>query len=492
MRAIREKGGHFLEMKGQMYFDIGDKRAWDKTSQALREGQAEIRKRLEQEEARRKESKSSSQCDNSSKVAQYKQIISDHRFLDYSKRVLESVYNPRSSAAANLPTTKSTPGFHTPDAVQHACGPNCHHARRREALNKASADLFSVHQSKDGRKTSSVPHPLMASQQNIMAYPQQHKRHDLQPAYCSGSFASETPPIQSNQNYLQLSNSTARGIDSFPFNGTGWQTAELSNIGYFSSRNDNQRPYTKLQTSNVDANAESEASDLRENLDSFEPLPYDIENHHDNIPGSVYTIASVTSLRDMLFAIDFDPNPDEVRSSMDSLLSKEIDSLIRTQSDALKYIDAFKAFEDLVLDEENVIHGPSNPYSTEGEVSHLTDKDDISLMNMSFLTLDDKTKDGNDQIDGMKRASDDKSPRRIDPPNEINENISYRKPSCSNISIMSIDDMGSSRDSNDSNSNANEETLPEVIAMDAKKNEAIPQQEREEKMSVCPHNNTRV
>jgi len=84
VRAVREKGGHFLEMKDKLYFDIGDKRAWDKTSQALREGQTEIRKRLEQEEARQKESKSSLQSDGSSKVAQYKQIISDHRFLDYS------------------------------------------------------------------------------------------------------------------------------------------------------------------------------------------------------------------------------------------------------------------------------------------------------------------------------------------------------------------------------------------------------------------------
>jgi hypothetical protein len=42
--AIRELGCRFLEYhtQSQKYHDIGDKRAWDKTSQTLREGLKEI------------------------------------------------------------------------------------------------------------------------------------------------------------------------------------------------------------------------------------------------------------------------------------------------------------------------------------------------------------------------------------------------------------------------------------------------------------------
>mmetsp|Transcript_9140 Transcript_9140/g.18240 ORF Transcript_9140/g.18240 Transcript_9140/m.18240 type:complete len:558 (+) Transcript_9140:244-1917(+) len=472
VRAIREKGGHFLEMEDQLYFDIGDKRAWDKTSQALREGQTEIRKCLEQEEARWKETKPKTQYDVASKVAQYKQIISDHRFLDFSKRVLESLYNPRSSAAANLPTTESTPGIHVPEAVQHACKPNCPHARRRETLNKANADLFAIHQSKSGRKASSVPPSSTTSQQNYMTYPQQHQQyqtHDIQPVYFSQPYVPEIMPIQNNQNYLQVGYSASRGIDSLPVHGPDWQPAERPDMGNFNIKNDYQHSNANSRKSKVGVNDDSEASDPHENFDSLEPLPYNVENLHVNLPGSRYTVASGTSLRDILAAIDLDLNPDEGRSSMDSLLSKEIDSLIHAQSDALQYIDAFKAFEDLVLDEDNFVHESSNHCSTGGGISDLMNRDDVSLMNMSFLTLDDKTKDGYDKFEGMKGASGDESPREMGPPNEINKDSNYPQISCSNMSVMSMDDMGSSRSSNDTDSNSNEETPPEVTEMHAEK-----------------------
>eukprot|EP00986_Skeletonema_menzelii_P020483 scaffold31294_cov228-Skeletonema_menzelii.AAC.1 len=50
--ATREFGGRFLQVdddRGGAHFDIGDKPAWSKTSQALREGQKEIREKLAQE-----------------------------------------------------------------------------------------------------------------------------------------------------------------------------------------------------------------------------------------------------------------------------------------------------------------------------------------------------------------------------------------------------------------------------------------------------------
>ena len=48
MQAIRELGGRFLELdeRSGVHRDIGDKKATEKTSQALREGQKEIRQEL--------------------------------------------------------------------------------------------------------------------------------------------------------------------------------------------------------------------------------------------------------------------------------------------------------------------------------------------------------------------------------------------------------------------------------------------------------------
>ena len=71
--TVREFGGFFLqadEKRGGLYFDIGDKRAWDKTSQALREGQAEVRARLAEEDPA-----------GMSKVAEYKDVISGQAFF---------------------------------------------------------------------------------------------------------------------------------------------------------------------------------------------------------------------------------------------------------------------------------------------------------------------------------------------------------------------------------------------------------------------------
>ena len=48
VRAVRELGGRFLEVEERsgVYHDIGDKRAVEKTSQALREKQTQIRQKL--------------------------------------------------------------------------------------------------------------------------------------------------------------------------------------------------------------------------------------------------------------------------------------------------------------------------------------------------------------------------------------------------------------------------------------------------------------
>ncbi|EJK56633.1 hypothetical protein THAOC_23441, partial [Thalassiosira oceanica] len=50
VRAIRELGGRFLELdeRTSVYSDIGDKKAIEKTSQALREGQKKLRQQIDE------------------------------------------------------------------------------------------------------------------------------------------------------------------------------------------------------------------------------------------------------------------------------------------------------------------------------------------------------------------------------------------------------------------------------------------------------------
>ena len=83
--AVREFGGHFCQAddkRGGLYYDIGDKRAWDKTSQALREGQAEVRAKLAEDDPA-----------GMSKIAEYKQVISEQTFFAYACQIMESLYH---------------------------------------------------------------------------------------------------------------------------------------------------------------------------------------------------------------------------------------------------------------------------------------------------------------------------------------------------------------------------------------------------------------
>jgi len=86
--AIREYGGRFLELDEELgyYYDIGDKRACAKTSQALREGQTQIRRKLFQ-----------NQCHSDHEVGMIgpteKPALG---YYGYSFQVLESLYEKES------------------------------------------------------------------------------------------------------------------------------------------------------------------------------------------------------------------------------------------------------------------------------------------------------------------------------------------------------------------------------------------------------------
>jgi len=101
--AVRARGGRFLEFdeSTEIYTDIGDKRATDKTSQALREGQIQIRKQLYEEGLMKEE--------------QYE--MSFESYFGYSLQVLKNLdYEEGNSGAAyhERPPTATTP---KPDVV---------------------------------------------------------------------------------------------------------------------------------------------------------------------------------------------------------------------------------------------------------------------------------------------------------------------------------------------------------------------------------------
>ncbi|KAL3778161.1 hypothetical protein ACHAWO_006998 [Cyclotella atomus] len=117
--AIRKSGGRFLEHNERQdyYFDIGDKKATEKTSQALREGQKDIRKNLYKSEegglANSTNSAETNQASNVTMPAEPEMLgkqLPPEDYSQYSLLVLEALYNsdgdlpaPPSMVAAPAP-----------------------------------------------------------------------------------------------------------------------------------------------------------------------------------------------------------------------------------------------------------------------------------------------------------------------------------------------------------------------------------------------------
>ncbi|KAL7525690.1 hypothetical protein ACHAXR_001118 [Thalassiosira sp. AJA248-18] len=88
--AVRELGGRFLQFdeNSGLFLDIGDKKAWEKTSQALREGQTKIRQQI-------LSGKGQSKYDISLlESCSYRQSgdITAEGYFGYSVQVLDSLY----------------------------------------------------------------------------------------------------------------------------------------------------------------------------------------------------------------------------------------------------------------------------------------------------------------------------------------------------------------------------------------------------------------
>ena len=113
--AVRQVGGRFLELDemSQIYHDIGDKKAYAKTSQALREGQKQIRQKIYSDAG---QSKSASSLLESIK----QRPIPLEEYFRYSIQVLESLHKrstetfPSSSLHIQMEVAPFTPTREVP------------------------------------------------------------------------------------------------------------------------------------------------------------------------------------------------------------------------------------------------------------------------------------------------------------------------------------------------------------------------------------------
>mmetsp|Transcript_16935 Transcript_16935/g.23898 ORF Transcript_16935/g.23898 Transcript_16935/m.23898 type:complete len:578 (-) Transcript_16935:94-1827(-) len=345
--ATREFGGRFLqvdEARGGAHFDIGDKPAWSKTSQALREGQKEIREKLAQE-------------NGGANLDEYKQIISEQTFFSFSCRMLDSLY------------TNNVHGVVT------ACGANCQAAKRRKELQSLGADPSRIQQAMETMETFSptMPPPL-PQQNNNFTFPQ-----PLPPAL-------KPPPQQYDQN----SNFFPPPNNSCP----AGPSAALQSMGNMLE-----------ETPGV---AAEKAPGAEAVLDSLEPLNYKLDhglpqpNMMKNListrSGSVFSLRNICSE-------DFEMSSEEGKALMEQL-NMEVDELLKRKSVGLIEIDSKYAFEDLVFEEDSVDFDNND----DDDLPKRELSADLSLMNMSILTIDDDAKPPPESLNGNPKSALRKKP----------------------------------------------------------------------------------
>lgn len=399
--AVREFGGSFVqadEERGGLYFDIGDKRAWDKTSQALREGQAEVRAKLAAEE----------DANGMDKVAEYKQVISERSFFAYACKMLESLYHPADGEESGIA----------------ACGTECPHARRRQTLNRLGADPMRIHSVM--QSLASVP-PLPPLQYNVQATTAANNPYNagmitVAPAASSahlyqGNVGGSMEPLPLNApglsgggdnagSYYQhlayaakmtpggsVVTETATAPTTYASysnsldntNTTQYSAITASSASYPNSLDTSQYsappPASSRQSSSLDTSQYSTPATSQQSS-SLEPLPYQYESSGPPKPlpltsntssGSVYSLRKFCSE-------DFELTSDEGKALMNQL-NEEVDQIIQRKSHGLIQIDTTQAFEDLVFEEDSMAMASaegSSPNPNRG----VSDVDDPNVMSL--------------------------------------------------------------------------------------------------------------
>lgn len=157
MAAIRQLGGRFLELdeRSGLYNDIGDKKATEKTSQALREGQTKIRKDMYNNEMQSGGDTtafdasllaSTPAAGVSAPVIGNGREISAEGYLGYSAQVLESLYKEEEEGAAPAKTKAQAkkpdpPAARQPVPAQPSPVMSHIDAQRRASLEMAMAQF---------------------------------------------------------------------------------------------------------------------------------------------------------------------------------------------------------------------------------------------------------------------------------------------------------------------------------------------------------------
>lgn len=100
--AIRERGGRFLDENDRtgVYLEVGDKKATEKTSQALREGQSETKKKMHRDEAAEIQPNSFYPAIDSPAP---KHEISELGYFGYSLHVLDALYKEHDDSIFHAP-----------------------------------------------------------------------------------------------------------------------------------------------------------------------------------------------------------------------------------------------------------------------------------------------------------------------------------------------------------------------------------------------------
>jgi hypothetical protein len=340
--AIRTTGGRFLQPNGNMgYLDIGDKRAWDKTSQALREGQTEIKAKLAAEGG-----------DAPQKVAEYKQVITEQTFLAYALKILQSLYDSKSG-------------------IMTSCGPDCPHAKRRATMNRTDAMALqhALFMQQQGEIVNQQQMPSLQCPENLSNDPNNMGigvvDYNLPQIYPGTTYPSSFAYNQSAppQPAMQM---TSPGEDMYSLEPLPY------NLPYHVS------PHTQPPQS----------TEIKQTHQGEDSLDGKLNQNRDTITSIDMSMASYDTytLRRML-CDDVDMDSEE--------MNKQLSDIIRRKSHGLIKIDAVEAFEDLVFEEDSAARvkfefpHPQVANASARSISDFTDRPE-SLMNMSLLTIDDK------------------------------------------------------------------------------------------------------
>jgi len=372
--------------------------------------------------------------------------------------------------------------YHPPDGEIgiSACGNECPHAKRRETLNQLGAHPMQIHEAMQAfSMPPTLPPPQAIQQQQTQQASYNIQYGVVQPSHNAAALGEAhfntsqitPPPLPAMQPYQGNLNS----VQPPPFNPPAKQEENFGSM--------NPLPYLPEQltsaamadgsiatgptvgpNSYLNSHVPSVVSAPASYQTSFEPLPYETPGLHRSEPMSDRGVStgSVFSLRKFC-SEDFNMTSDEGKVLMDQL-NQEVDDIIRRKSVGLIQID-MQAFEDLVFDEDSMMLDDDQKQAAQGESkqdsypvkrvgrksdssstnrsrhSSLSIKDDMSLMNMSILSLDDIEGSGLTEGNGHRRSSYKKSDPSI--PRDIKKTrVSFAG---KNISLMSMDDRSFSQ-----------------------------------------------